>query len=64
MRAMKRAIARAEYESTMREMPTANLIRRLQFRGKRIPPLPKHPFFLAVDRLMKRTPAFAPAIAG
>ena len=62
MRAMKRAIARAEGEAAMREMPPGDLIIRAQFRRKRVPALLQDARFFFGDGTAKSVPARPPAL--
>ena len=60
MRAMEGAIARSGGEAAVREMAAADLIRRLQSCGQRVPARPEEALFFFVYGMAKRVPAFAP----
>ena len=61
MRAMKRTVARAESEATVRQVPAGNLIVRPEFQRERFPSLLEDPSFLFGNRMPECFPARPPA---
>ena len=61
MGAVKRAVARAQSETAMGQMPAGDLVVRLELGRKRIPALSQNTRFLLVNRIPEGVPARAPA---